>query len=261
MTARARQSGTSRLGVCCAGLLGLVTLTGTLAGCAAEKDPDEGTNGVGKLSAAQIERKARKAAKGADAVRLSGSVISKGSSYRLDMRLKNNGGVGEVATKEGPRFELLRVDKDLYLKADADFWIGQDSGGGKQGAADRKAAQKLEGKYVKVPKSDPSHKQLSGFTDMEVLLEGLLALDGKRSSGDRSEVGGVRTVQVTAGEGAGGKLDVSLVGTPYPLRLERGGGAGVVEMAEWDKEFTLRAPKKNQIVDHGEQKSSSGLAG
>ena len=74
-------------------------------------------------------------------------------------------------------------------------------------------------------------------------------------------MGGVRTVQVTAGEGAGGKLDVSLVGTPYPLRLERGGGAGVVELAEWDKEFTLRAPKKNQIVDHGEQKSSSGLAG
>lgn len=260
MTARARRSGLSRAGVCCAGLLGLATLTGTLAGCAEDKDPDEGTNGVGKLSPAQIERKARKAAQAADAVRLSGSVASKGSSYRLDMRLKSNGGVGEVAAKDGPRFELLRVGKDLYLKADANFWTDGD-GAEKQGTADRKAAQKLEGKYVKVPDSDPSHKQLSGFTDMKVLLEGLLTMEGKRSAGDRNEVGGVRTVQVTAGEGRGGTLDVSLQGKPYPLRLERGGDAGVVEMAEWNKEFTLRAPKKSQVVDHGEQKASSGLAG
>lgn len=259
MTARARRRGLSRAKIRRAGLLGLVMLTGTLVGCAEEKDPDEGTNGVGKLSAAQIERKARQAAKSADAVRLSGSVASKGSAYRLDMRLKSNGGAGEVSAKNGPRFELLRIDKDLYLKADADFWLG-GGGDGEQSATDRESAQKLEGKYVKVPESDPSHEQLSGFTDMDVLLEGLLTLEGERTAGDRTEVAGVRAVRVLAGEGRGGTLDVSLQGKPYPLRLERGGDAGVVEMAEWNKDFTLSAPKKNQIVDHGEQKAASGLA-
>lgn len=240
--------------------MGSVALAGSLTACGAEEDPDAGTNGVGKLSAAQIEAKARKAAKNADAVRLSGSIASKGSAYRIDMRLKSNGGVGEVAAKNGPRFELLRVSDDLYLKAEADFWIGE-KGGGEQSAADREAARKLEGKYVKVPQDDPSYKQLSSFTDMKVLLEGVLDLEGSRAVGDRKEVGGVRTVQVKAADGNGGTLDVSLKGIPYPLRLQRGGGAGVVELAEWNEDFTLRAPKKKQIVDHGQQHAQNGVAG
>ena len=247
----------SRVVCCSVAVLGLVALTGALTGCGSEQDPDEGTNGVGKLTAKQIESKARKAAKAADAVRLSGSVASKGSSYRIDMRLKDNGGVGEVAAKDGPRFELLRVSKALYLKADAEFWVGSEKAG-KRSDTDREAARKLEGKYVRVPASDPSYKQLSGFTDMRVLLDGLLTLDGKRDVGDRKEVGGLRTVQVRAGEGSGGTLDVSLIGKPYPLRLARGGDAGVVEMAEWNKDFALREPKKNQIVDHG---SNGGITG
>lgn len=240
--------------------LGLVLLTGAMTGCGEEQDPDEGTNGVGKLTAKQIEAKARKSAESADAVRLSGTVVSKGSSYRIDMRLKENGGVGEVSAKDGPRFELLRLAESLYLKADADFWA-HDGKGGKQSAADKQAAGKLEGKYVRVHSEDPSYKQLSAFTDMKVLLEGLLSLDGEREVGERNEIGGVRTVQVMAGEGGGGTLDVALVGKPYPLRLERGGGAGVVEMAEWGKDFTLRKPKKEQTVDHGEPGAGSGLSG
>ncbi|WP_323369212.1 hypothetical protein [Streptomyces alkaliterrae] len=236
-----------------AALLGLLVLAGAVTGCGApEVDPDEGTNGVGKLAAKTIEQRARKAAESAQAVRLSGSVAGQDSTYRLDMRLKSDGGVGEVSTKGGPRFELLRVAEELFLKADADFWVHQDKDG-EPSASDKEAARKLEGKYVRVPPDDPSYKQLSGFTDMKVLLDGLLSLEGRRETGERREVGGVRTIQVLAGGGRGGKLDVSLVGTPYPLRLERGGDAGVVEMAEWNKAFALRVPKKEQIVDHGSQ--------
>jgi hypothetical protein len=238
------------VGAICAGL------TVTLVGCGTS-DPHAGTNGVAKLSATKIERKARQAAESADGVRLSGSVISKGRTYRMDMRLKDNGGVGEVSTKGGPRFELLRVDKDLYLKADADFWVHQEKGDQKSSESDREAARKLEGKYVRVPPADPAYQQLSGFTDKGVILDGLLALQGRREVGRRGEAGGVPTVRLRADEGSGGTLDVSLIGTPYPLRLERGGDAGVVELADWNKEFTLRAPKKDQIVDYGKQISAA----
>lgn len=246
---RAR-SAAAAVGAVCAVLLAVLT------GCASE-DPDKGTNGVGRLPAAKIEGKAREAARGAESVRLSGSVVSKGRTYRLDMRLKGNGGLGEVSAKGGPRFELLRVDQDLYLKANADFWANQGKGDAEPTETDLAAARKLEGKYVKVPPGDPAYKQLSGFTDKDVLLDGLLTLQGERETGDRGEVEDVRTIEVRAAKGAGGILSVALIGKPYPLRLERGGDAGVVQLLEWDKEFTLRAPEKDQIVDYGRKISAA----
>ncbi|HEX5565686.1 MAG TPA: hypothetical protein VFY14_01885 [Streptomyces sp.] len=227
-----------------------VVLAIMITGCGS-KDPDEGTNGVGRLPATEIEGRARKAAQAAESVRLSGSVVSEGRTYRLDMRLRSDGGLGEVSAKGGPRFELLRIGEDLYLKAGADFWVHQERDGGEPTEAGREVSRKLEDKYVKVPPGDPAYKQLSGFTDKDVLLDGLLTLQGERETGGRSEIEGVRTIEVRAGAGNGGILSVALIGRPYPLRLERGGGAGVVQLMEWDKEFTLRAPKKDQIVDYG----------
>jgi hypothetical protein len=216
------------LGVVCAALP-------ALTGCATE--PDAGTNGVGKLPARTIEKRARAAADAADAVRMSGAVSSNGSTYRLDMRLRSNGGLGEVTAK-GSTFQLLRVGDDLYLKAGADFY-GEEVGA------------KLKNKYVKVPTGDPAYKQFSGFTDKKVLLDGLFVLDGALAVGDHGSVDGTRTIAVTADGGTGGTLDVSLEGSPYPLRYERAGGAGTLTLADWGKDFTLRAPDADEVVDYG----------
>ncbi|WP_369376562.1 hypothetical protein [Streptomyces sp. cg36] len=224
----------------CAGLATAVT--------ACSSDPDEGTNGVGKLSAADIEGKARTAADGADAVHLSGTLVSKGGSYRIDMRLKENGATGTVTSKD-TTFGLLRVGDELYLKAGAAFWTHRDDKGS---GADSAAAGKLDDKYVKVPSGDPSYQELRGFTDKSALLKGMLALQGDLSKSGRSKVGEVRTVRVKAGEdGEGGTLDVSLQGTPYPLRFERAGGAGVLELGEWNQGFALNPPAKGAVVDYG----------
>lgn len=222
-----------------------------LSGCGSE-DPDAGTNGVGKLSAGTIEKKARTASERARSVRVSGSVVSKGHTYRLTMRLRSDGGVGKVSAKGGSAFQLLRVDRDLYLKAGTGFWAQQE-GGKEPGKSDVAAAGKLKGKYVKVPSSDPAYKQLSVFTDMNTLLDGLLAMEGKRETGERGEVGGTRTVRVTAGGGRGGTVDVSLEGNPYPLRLQRAGGAGTVRLTDWNDSFALHAPKKQDTVDYGKK--------
>jgi hypothetical protein len=227
-----------------------VGLTVALAACG-NSDPDAGTNGVGKLSASRIEKKARAAAEGADSVKLSGTVVSKGQIYRLNMQLKRDGAMGKVAARGGSTFWLLRIGKELYLKADAGFWARQEKGGKQPSKSDVQAAGKLDGKYVKVPSGDPAYKQLSGFADMRVLLEGLLVMNGKRETGDRGEVGGVRTVRVQGGGGSGGVVDVSLLGTPYPLRIERAGGAGTLQLDDWNKEFELEPPAKQQVVDYG----------
>ncbi|GAA2481094.1 hypothetical protein [Streptomyces gobitricini] len=231
-------------------------LTAVLTACGEEPppDPDAGTNGVGKLSATAIESKARAAAGGAQAVRLSGTLVSKGGTYELNMRLNRTGAAGSVVTRTST-FELLRVGDALYLKADADFWASGTSGEGEErDDSGTGAADKLDDMYVKVPEDDPSYKQLRGFTEMNVLLDGLLELHGGIVKGDRSKVGGIRTIKVAGGpKGEGGTLDVSLEGTPYPLRFARGGGAGVVVLSDWNKAFPLTAPSKDETLDYGRQ--------
>jgi hypothetical protein len=226
--------------VLCAGL------TAALTACGGE-DPDAGTNGVGKLSATEIETKARATADAAASVRLSGTLVSKGGTYSLNMRLKHEGGTGSVTSKDN-KFELLRVGDVLYLKADAGFWSRDEPT-----QSDMDAAGKLHDKYVKVPEGDPAYKQFRGFTDMDVLLEGLLGMQGELRKGDRTEVGGVRTIKVIGGKGEGGTLDVSLEGKPYPLQFARAGGAGVLTLGDWDKDFALAAPAKGETVDYGRQ--------
>ena len=233
-------------------LCALVVGLGT-TGCS--EDPDAGTNGVGKLSAQEIQSKTKKAAGSVDAVRLAGTVVTSGKTYTLDMRLKADGGTGSV-TAEGSTFHLLRVGEALYLKADAAFWKHEDGGSGGAGA-DKAAADKLDGKYVKVPTGDASYKKFSGFTDKDLLLDGLLTLHGSVKTDGHHEQSGVRTIRITGDGGSGGTLDVSLEGEPYPLRLVRGGGAGTLSFSSWGKDFALKEPAGGETVDYGKQLPTS----
>ncbi|MCC3772187.1 hypothetical protein [Streptomyces sp. UNOC14_S4] len=238
-----------------------VGLSAALTACGSGgDDPDAGTNGVGKLDPAKIQDKARTAARSADTVHLSGSVVSQGRTYKIDMRLKKDGGTGRVSS-DASAFELLRVGDELYVKAPAAFWAhGGDKGSdkGDKGGNGAAAAEKLEKKYVKVPSADPAYQQFKGFTDKNVLLDGLLGLHGKLARGDHATVGGVRTIRVTGGGGSGGTLDVSLTGTPYPIRVQRAGGAGQLELTDWGQDFALSVPAKGDIVDYGKQIPSTG---
>lgn len=224
-------------------------LVATLTACAGE-DPDKGTNGIGRLPAEQIDAKARAAADSADGVRLAGTLVTKGGTYVLNMKLSDKGGTGSVSSKKRS-FVLLRVEDELFIKADADFWIHEE--GGKASRSDQEAAEKLGGKYVKVPEGDPSYGQLRGFTDKKVLLDGLLTLHGTLNKGARDTVTGHRTIQLLGGKGEGGALDVSLEGKPYPVRVARGGGGGTVTLADWGRALTLEAPEDDDTVDYGGQ--------
>ncbi|MFF9201546.1 hypothetical protein ACF1AE_06925 [Streptomyces sp. NPDC014986] len=235
-------------------------VTGTaLTGCS-EKDPNEGTNGVGRLSADKIQGRAQKAATSAGTVRLHGTVVTSGRTYTLDMRLKEKGGIGSVTTK-GETFRLLRVDDELYLKAGAEFWgqgDGTEDGGGEgDGESDAAAAGKLAEKYVKVPQGDPSYKKFIGFTDKNVLLDGLLTLHGTLATDGHHQQSGVRTVRVTGDKGSGGTLDVSLEGTPYPVRLVRAGEAGTLTFSAWGTDFPLEEPAEDETLDYGGQLPTS----
>ncbi|MCH0556043.1 hypothetical protein [Streptomyces sp. MUM 16J] len=224
-----------------------VTGAAVLTGCGGD-DPDAGTNGVGRLPADKIQAQTRAAADAAPAVRLSGTVVTSGRTYTLDMRLKAAGGTGSV-TSRGTTFRLLRVGKQLYLKAGADFWNHTDGSDG--------AAGKLNGKYVKVPQGDPAYQKFSGFTDKNVLLHGLLTLHGTLATDGHHDQSGTRTIRITGDRGSGGTLDVSLQGKPYPLRLVRAGDAGTLRFSDWGKDFAVTEPVKSETVDYGKKLPAS----
>lgn len=232
----------------------VLVVTGTgLTGCS--EDPDAGTNGVGKLAPDKIQSQTRAAAASVATVRLSGTVVTSGRTYTLDMRLKEDGGTGSVTSK-GTTFHVLRVGDQLYLKADAAFWTHAKGADGAAGG-DSAAAGKLGGKYVKVPQGDPAYKKFSGFTDKGLLLDGLLTLHGTLGKDGHHEQSGVRTVRITGDKGSGGTLDVSLEGKPYPLRLARAGGAGTLRFSDWGKSFTVTRPATDDTVDYGAQLPTS----
>ncbi|MGW1161639.1 hypothetical protein ACWD48_26210 [Streptomyces sp. NPDC002519] len=249
----ANPQGPTRRAALVSAMCALVVTGAGLTGCS-DGDPDAGTNGVGKLPADKIQSRTRTAAKSAPAVRLSGTVVSNGATYSLDMRLKGEGGTGSVTSKNGT-FRLLRVGEHLFLKADAEFWNHESGTGG--GAGSAAAAGKLDGKYVKVPSGDPAYRRFSGFTDKDMLLDGLLTLHGTLATDGRHEQDGVRTVRITGDKGSGGTLDVSLEGAPYPLLLARAGNAGTLRLSDWGKDFALQEPSKQETVDYGEQLPTS----
>ncbi|MEV5955532.1 hypothetical protein AB0M11_17480 [Streptomyces sp. NPDC051987] len=230
-----------------AALVTAVCALAVLTGCA--EDPDAGTNGVGRLAPDVIQSRTRAAASSVATVRMAGTVVTSGRTYELDMRLNKDGGTGSVTSKNST-FQLLRVGDTLYLQADAGFWNHADG-------SDTTAATKLDGKYVKVPQSDPAYKKFSGFTDKDVLLSGLLTLHGSLSTAGHHEQSGTPTIRITGDGGSGGTLDVSLHGKPYPLRLQRGGGAGTLTFSDWGKDFSVVEPEKGETVDYGKQLPTS----
>ncbi|WP_055588672.1 hypothetical protein [Peterkaempfera griseoplana] len=240
---------TAALGTVCA----VVALA---AGCSGPPpDPDAGTNGIGRQAPDVIAAKARAAALGASSVHLSGTVVSAGATYRLDMRLKSGGGTGEVVS--GARtFELLRVGSQLYVKGDAAFYSEASSGTSSAGSDSTAASAKLQGKYVRVHSTDPSYRQLSVFTDKAALLGSVTDLGGPARKADYRRIDGLRTVAVTTDGGS--TVRVSLQGTPFPVEVDRPGNAGTLTLSEYGRDFTVTPPPAGQVLDFGTGSATAG---
>lgn len=256
--------GRSRTATLVSAVCALLVAGAAVTGCSSEEeDPNKGTNGVGRLSAAEIQSRTRTAARSVDTVRLHGNVVTSGRTYTLDMSLRPEGGIGSV-TADGQTFRLLKVDDELFLKADAEFW-GQPAGGAGEddakgeddGVPDAAAAGTLAEKYVKVPEGDPSYEKFIGFADKGILLDSLLTLHGTLATDGYHEQDGVRSIRVTGDKGSGGTLDVSLEGKPYPLRLVRAGQAGTLTFSAWGDDFALKKPSEDETLDYEGQLPTS----
>ena len=156
-----------------------------------------------------------------------------------------NGGTGSVTSKENT-FALLRIGEELFLKADAGFW--NDAEGRRRERC--QAADKLGGKYVKVPEDDPAYKQLRGFTEKDVSSTGCCPCTASQQ-GRPGAGGGVRTVRDHRWQGRGRRTGRLPEGHSVPAAAGPWRWRGTLTLADWGKAFTLEAPAEDDTVDYG----------
>ncbi|WP_406296844.1 PT domain-containing protein [Embleya sp. NBC_00888] len=220
-------------------LLAACVLTGTAC--------SKAETGLGSESADSIAGKSKAAAATAVAVHVQGVWRIQTQEFRIDLRLKREGGVGTVVTADST-IELLRIGEDLFVRGDARLYQGRD---GRGGTDVEESARTLRDKFVKVPPTDPSYARLSGFTRMQDMITDLIRLNGKLKKDGREKIRGAESLKLVADRGRGGELRVALKGTPFPLKYIPSPNGGSLELFEYNQDFPLVLPKPDDVLDYG----------
>jgi hypothetical protein len=207
-----------------------LALAATLAGCAGSSQPD---NGVATKTPAQILALAESAVAGAATVHVAGSIVSDGKPISINMELvAGKGGEGRIVL-EGFGVDLVNADGALYIRGGRAF----DSR-----FAGPRAADALQGKWLKGSAGGQAMAPLASLTDLGKLLDGTLGAHGALSRGPATTIGGQKAVAV-ADLANGGTLYVAATGVPYPLEIAKSGaGGGRVVFDRWNRPVTLTPP-------------------
>ena len=144
----------------------------------------------------------------------------------------------------GSTFQLLRVGDASVPQGRRGLLEHQEARAGSRRGRARPPQRKLDGKYVKVPQGDPAYRQLSGFTDKDVLLDGLLTLHGKLDKGDRARPAACAPSRSPATRAPAARWTCPWRARPYPLRLQRAGGAGTLQLTDWGKDVHARRSRR-----------------
>ncbi|HVP74915.1 MAG TPA: hypothetical protein VMS63_02750 [Gaiellaceae bacterium] len=210
----------------------LVASAVLLAGCGSSGAK---SNGEAQKSAAQVAADARKAAVGASAVHVSGSIVSSGTPLTMDIRIvKGTGGSGEMS-EQGLKFQLVRVAGKAYIKG-SDAFYKKFAGAG--------VATLLHDKWLAGSATTGSLAALTALTDIAKLFSGALGSHGTLKNEGETTYKGQKVVAIKD-TSKGGTLYVAATGTPYPIAIvaPNNGKQGSVSFDDWNKTVSITAPK------------------
>jgi len=205
--------------------------------------PTESTaadNGVAKLSADAILKKATTALAAAKSFHVSGNDVDGGQKILVDLKIAGKDGIGQIAVGKG-KVELLTVGGGRYFKANEAFWA-QNAGGAQRA----KVMVTLVGdRWVKAPASD---KNFAGMFDLFKVSD-ILEPDGKVTKGATKEVGGVPAIALTSHGKSGGSLYIATTGQPLPLEID-GADKSILKFNDYGATFAdIKKPVANQVLD------------
>jgi hypothetical protein len=192
----------------------------------------------------------KKAMKGLDAVKVSGTVKTDGQEVTIDVQTNDKGDCTGSIGAGGGTTELLGVDGDLWFKPDEAFWRASAAD-----TADQIIAA-VGDKWVVVPSGDDGFGE---FCNIDDLLDELISSDDEEDESskvkDVVDVDGDDAVPVEQTDKEDGvSTGYVLVDEPhYLVKVEKteGEDTGSVTFSEFDEEFEVEAPAEGDIVDLG----------
>ncbi|MFE6871695.1 hypothetical protein ACFVFS_34770 [Kitasatospora sp. NPDC057692] len=212
-----------------------------------------------KLSAEEIQKKAKDALAGATSVKVAGSIDNGAAKMTVDLAVDTQGRCQGSITMPGMgKFELLGDGKQVYLKPDAEF-VANVAGGGADGA---KAAELLKGRYIAGVQDDPEMKELTTACSLKDLTKSFLD-DSKATNltkGEAGTVNGAKTFSIKSKNSGGDEIVVHVAteGTPYALRVEKTGKeGGKMDFTDINKPLTVQAPPADQVIDYAKFKDAA----
>jgi hypothetical protein len=185
--------------------------------------------------------KARVAITIAPSVHINGRVpTTRGDTAEYDVQVSDHNGVATL-TQDGVPLEFIRVDTFLYVKGSSDFWKAQ------RGAA---AATLMNGKYLKVPISDPRFAEWAGYFNPALLIP--QRPEGATRTGGTKVVNGVNTLALIDPDPQNGGTLYIATDDPdrgRPIRLEDSGGRTSFDFTYPREPVKVAVPPSDQVID------------
>lgn len=204
--------------------------------------PQGSPNGVETLAAAEIVKRARRAAREATSVHVSGTSSQGGTKVSIDARMDERQGTGTVETGGG-RIGIVRSGKTVYVQGDTAFYTSV--------VGDANTAKLLEGKWLKSSTSNRDFRELAALVDYDRFVGEGLEPAGEATKADTKGIDGIRAVGLHDRDGV---LYVALDGEPLPVAAEPtpGSGEGRLRFSEWSAPVEVTVPKASETIDLAE---------
>ena len=214
---------------------------------------DARTNGLERMSAADVQQKAAAALRSATSVHVHGTGVVDGSAHQIDMRIEGASGTGTLML-DGTRLDITKVGNVTWIKASrrALKALGvppalRRAGAGRWLELDPERVTSLEGFSVK-----DLAAQLTSYESPLKAGVGQATLDGRKV--------------VVVSKQDGSRLFVANTGVAYPLHGDstRSDGSWRLDFTEYGADFRITAPEnpvdESKLADRGSIKPSPAPA-
>jgi hypothetical protein len=205
----------------------IAACTLALAGAAAARPAGGATDPTELLSQAVA------AGKAASTVHMVGRVPDGKQWIAFNLRLRAGVGGAGTITIDGSKLGIIRIGKNVYLRAPASFWAQYGS----------KAVTKLlTNRWVFDPNSRKDFAPLVELTNISAFLDSFAGSHGKLVLGGSRTIRGQPAIGIVDTSKDGGTLWVRSQGTPYPLELTPPSGPGHLNFEQWNAALRVAAP-------------------
>ena len=225
----------ARIGLAVAGLGAAALLTA----CGGGNDFADG-------SADSIVKSAKSDMGDLKSVKVSGTISSGGDDISIDMQSSSDGSCTGSIGAGGGKAEILGVKGDTWMRPDESFWRSF------AGSSADQVIAAVGDKWVAIPSTEESFNQ---FCDVDKLLDQLLKDGSSKSTYAKkgtAEVDGDEVVKIDNTEDGETSTGYVLTDDPhYLVKIEKAQGSdtGTVTFSEFNKDFDVEAPAKDEVVD------------